>query len=174
MDGRSTSKRGLRVVVFWVVVCLIVALDQATKAAVRECVPTGGITLIPGILDVRLIRNTGAAFSIGEGAGVFFVVVAAAVVALALVVVWRQDDLPMPLAISISCVAGGGIGNMIDRIFYGSVTDFLATTFVDFPVFNVADIFVTVGVAATLVGYLVWDRRRAASEGDVREGKADA
>ena len=62
-----------------------------------------------------------------------------------------------PLTVGLSCVAGGGIGNMIDRLVQGSVTDFLATTFIDFPVFNVADIFVTCGVAVCLLIVLTSD-----------------
>lgn len=173
MDRRTTSSRGLRIVVFWVVLCLAVVLDQATKAAVRVCVPPEGRTLIPGVLDLKVVHNTGAAFSLGEGASPLFVVVAGVVVALALVLVWRQDGLPLPLVVSIACVAGGGAGNMIDRILEGSVTDFLATSFMDFPVFNVADILVTVGVFVTFVGYLVWDRRREAVEA-LEEREADA
>ena len=57
-------------------------------------------------------------------------------------------------------VAGGGLGNMIDRIMNGSVTDFLSFAFIDFPVFNVADMFVTVGIAYTLVAYWLFDSKR--------------
>lgn len=174
MDLRNTSSRGVRVVLFWLVVCIAVVLDQATKAAVRVSAQEGGFTLVPGVLEVRLVRNTGAAFSIGEGAGFVFIIVAAAVVAAAAYLVWHQSDLPFSLVISLSCVAGGGVGNMLDRILDGSVTDFLATTFIDFPVFNVADVFVTVGVFATLVGYLVWDRRRSAEVEPAPRGQADA
>ncbi len=93
-----------------------------------------------------------------------FVAIAALVVVGAFLLVWKQD-LPMPLVVSIACVAGGGVGNMIDRLAAGYVTDFLATTFIDFPVFNVADIFVTVGVVASLVGYNIWDSRRQKARG---------
>lgn len=174
MDLRNTSSRGLRVVVFWLVVCIAVVLDQATKAAVRVCVPAEGITLVPGVLDVRLVRNTGAAFSIGQGAGILFVVIAALVVATAAYLVWHQADLLLSLVVSVGCVAGGGVGNMLDRIIDGAVTDFLATTFVDFPVFNVADMFVTVGVFVTLVGYFIWDHRRSEEVEPASRGEADA
>lgn len=176
MDRRTTSSRGLRIIVFWVVFCLAVVLDQATKAAVRVCVPAEGRTLLPGILDLKVVHNTGAAFSLGEGASPLFVVIAAAVVVAALLVVWRQDGLPLPLVVSIGCVAGGGAGNMIDRILEGSVTDFLATSFMDFPVFNVADMLVTVGVFVTFVGFLVWDHRREREEEpeSVEKGEVDA
>ena len=59
-------------------------------------------------------------------------------------------------SISLAMIIGGGIGNMIDRVFLGYVVDFLEFTFIDFPVFNVADSFVTVG-AFMLMGYLIWD-----------------
>lgn len=159
---------------FWLVICIAVVLDQATKAAVRVCVPPSGFSLIPGVLDVRLVRNTGAAFSIGEGAGFVFVIIAAAVVIGAAYLVWHESELPFSLVLSVACVAGGGVGNMIDRLMDGYVTDFLATTFIDFPVFNVADMFVTVGVAATLVGFFVWDRRQQKAAEPIHGGQADA
>lgn len=158
--GRTSSK-GLRLSVFWLVVCLVVAFDQATKAAVRVVLPHGSMTFIPGVLDLVHVENTGAAFSIGQGAGLLFVIVAIAVLAAAMLAVQRLNDLPMGLVVSTAFVAGGGVGNMIDRILKGSVTDFFATTFMDFPVFNVADIFVTVGVVLTMIGFLVWDMRTA-------------
>ena len=62
---------------------------------------------------------------------------------------------------TLSAVSAGGVGNMIDRIASGTVTDFFATTFVSFPVFNVADILVTCGVVASLALYFAWETRRA-------------
>ena len=163
MDSRVTDSRGFRYVVFWLVVCIVVAVDQATKAAVRVNLTAGQpVTLIPGVLDLLLVRNTGAAFSIGRAAGPVFVIVAIAAMVAIFVLIVRERDLPMTLVVTLSCVAGGGFGNMIDRVMQGYVTDFLATSFVNFPVFNVADIFVTCGVALSLVGFLVWDHRRAA------------
>ena len=143
---------------FGLVVAIVIVLDQATKAVVRTMAPGLGRfgTLIPGVIDLVHVENTGAAFSIGTGAGAVFVVLAAAVAVAAAVFVYRAE-VPLSLACTLACVAGGGLGNMIDRIASGSVTDFLATVFMDFPVFNVADIFVTCGVAASFVLYLVWD-----------------
>lgn len=114
-------------------------------------------TLIPGIIDLVHVENTGAAFSIGEGAGPLFAVVALAIACGAFVFVCTQEP-PLSLTVSLACVVGGGLGNMFDRIMHGSVTDFLATTFIDFPVFNVADIAVTCGIAVSFVAYLLWER----------------
>lgn len=166
--GRTSSK-GLRLAVFWLVVCLVVALDQATKAAVRVAVPEGTRPLIPGVIELMHVENTGAAFSLGQGAGVFFIIIAVAALLVCMLLVQRVDDLPMYLVGTLGCVAGGGVGNMIDRIMKGSVTDFLATTFIDFPVFNVADIFVTLGVIITLIGFFAWDSKRSQAEDEVEE-----
>lgn len=113
---------------------------------------------MPGVIELRHVENTGAAFGMGAGAGVAFVVIAAVVLVASLMFVWRKR-IPMQLAVSIGLVASGGVGNMVDRVIAGSVTDFLCTTFVSFPVFNVADIMVTCGVAVSLVGYYVWESR---------------
>lgn len=159
------------IVVFWFTVILVVVADQATKAAVCHLLPVGGParTLIPGLIDLLHVENTGAAFSIGRGASWFFVGCAAVVFGIACVFVWL-NDIPLSLCCSIGAVAGGGVGNMVDRLANGSVTDFLATSFMDFPVFNVADIFVTCGVVVSLVLYLRWDTQRDEADDEERHG----
>lgn len=160
------------VVAFWFTVILVVLADQATKAAVNHALPVGAParTLIPGLIDLFHVENTGAAFSIGRGASWVFVVCAAVVFVISCLFVWR-NDLPLPLAMSIGSVAGGGAANMVDRLANGSVTDFLATSFIDFPVFNVADVFVTCGVIVSLLLYLRWDAQQEAERaGEDRDG----
>lgn len=144
---------------YWLAVTLVTLLDQATKAVVKEILQVEGTScpFIPNVMELRLVYNTGAAFSIGRGAGFVFIIIAIAVLAMMAVFVWRNPDLPLSLAITMGCVAGGGLGNMIDRIIDGAVTDFFATTFIDFAVFNVADIFVTCGLAVTFILFLRYD-----------------
>lgn len=156
--------KGIRLFIFWFIVILVVAVDQSTKAAAIEVIEDGGRVLLPGIMNLVHVENTGAAFSIGEGGNVLFIVVAIAFLIGACLLVWREERMPVPLVAAVALVAGGGLGNMIDRLMNGSVTDFLATTFIDFPVFNVADICVTVGVACSIVGYWIWDIRRQAAK----------
>ena len=159
---------------FWVICVLAVLVDQVTKAAVRaSLVPGQPQEFIPGVLDLSFVKNTGAAFSLGEGAGPVFIVFAAAVLAFGIWLVWSHDSLPMPLVVSVACVCGGGVGNMIDRMIFGYVTDFFATTFMDFPVFNVADIFVTVGIVVSVILYLVMvDAPASAAEASARTSGA--
>lgn len=156
----TLKSRGMHIILFWMVVILAVVLDQTTKAGVDVITDGGSKVLIPGILNLTYVENTGAAFSIGQGGGFFFILVAIAFFIGAFYFVWKETELPIPLVISLGLVAGGGMGNMIDRIMQGFVTDFLATAFMDFPVFNVADICVTVGIITTVVGYWIWDARR--------------
>ena len=160
---------------YGIIVVVVVVLDQATKAAVRHLLDVGeSAGFIPGVLDLKLVENTGAAFSLGRGAGPLFIAVAIAILAAGWVFVWKRTDAPLSLAISIACVAGGGVGNMIDRMVMGYVTDFLATTFVSFPVFNVADMFVTCGVIISFVIYTAWESRRGPAEGTSDVSSRDA
>lgn len=164
---RAPARSGARrLALFVLVAAAVVALDQASKAAARAAlVPGEPVTLIPGVMDLSLVFNTGAAFSLGEGAGPLFVLVAVAICGFGAWVAARRTEVPLSLTLVVAAVAGGGVGNAIDRVALGAVTDFFATTFVDFAVFNVADIFVTCGVVVALVLWWRWDsaRERAAA-----------
>lgn len=159
-DATSLA-RARRLALFALVAAAVVALDQLSKAAARSAlVPGEPVTLVPGVMDLSLVYNTGAAFSLGEGGGPLFVVLASAILVAGLVVAWRRADVPLPLLLAVAAVAGGGVGNAIDRVALGAVTDFFKTTFVDFAVFNVADVFVTCGVVLAVVLYWRWDLAR--------------
>ncbi len=137
----------------------VVVLDQLSKAWVRAAlVPGKPVTLVPHVMDLSLVYNTGAAFSMGEGRGALFVLICAGCCVLA----WRERDMPPALLVMLGCVCGGGIGNAIDRVVAGRVTDFFATTFMDFAVFNVADVFITCGVILAFVLWCRWDAKRGA------------
>lgn len=148
----AKAGRRTRITLFLAMAAVAVILDQIVKAWVRSALSKTGDTapFIPGVLRLLHVENTGAAFSMGEGKGFFFVAIAVAIFILALLAVWKEE-LSVPFALALGAVAGGGIGNMIDRLVQGSVTDFFATQFMDFPVFNVADIFVTLGVICVLI-----------------------
>lgn len=161
---RILSKRAGRLATFLTVVSLVVLVDQSTKAAVRFVAPLGSPAhpLVPGLLDLWHVENTGAAFSIGQGASVVFIMFALAVLIGS---AWwvMCERLPLRLVVSVASVAGGGVGNMVDRLSTGSVTDFLSLHFIDFPVFNVADICVTLGVIVAFILYITWDGQRTST-----------
>lgn len=136
-------------------------LDQLTKAWARTALADGAAhAFIPGVMNLKLIMNTGAAFSIGEGSTWIFVIIAVVIVVAAEVWVVREQSMSLPLVCSLAAVASGGVGNLIDRVVAGQVTDFFATSFINFPVFNVADIFVTCGVVLVFIFFMREEARR--------------
>ncbi len=157
----KTAATGRRLAIFASAAAVVVILDQAVKALVRgTLVPGQPVTLIPHVMDLSLVYNTGAAFSMGEGQGLLFVLIAAAILVACAYEVFREKDMPVSLIACLGCVCGGGVGNAIDRVVAGKVTDFFATTFMDFAVFNVADIFITCGVILAVILWWRWDARR--------------
>lgn len=131
--------------------------DQLTKLAVRDAVAKGfsSTDLIPGVLGLRYVENIGASFSIGEGLSPLFALFAVAVVCGIVTYLARAPIVSRLEVIGLGMVAGGAIGNAIDRVTMGFVTDFIATLFVDFPVFNVGDIGITCGVAIAFIGFVI-------------------
>ena len=135
---------------------VLVALDQAVKYLVRANIPLGGhVPFLPHVLELTYVQNTGAAFSmLSEHTWLLSLISAAVVVAMA-AVLWRRV-LTHPLGVVPAVmVLAGGLGNLIDRVALGYVTDMFNTLFMRFAVFNVADIFITVG-GVLLVIYLLF------------------
>ena len=137
----------------------MVGFDQLTKYwATLALAPDKVVPFLPGIMEFRYILNDGAAFSMlsGRSWGQWFLVGVTTVALLAVlyILLFRRNKL-QPLAYAgLLLIEAGGIGNLIDRVANGYVVDFFATTFVNFAVFNVADCFVTVGVALLVIYYL--------------------
>ena len=124
----------------------VLLVDQLTKLAVRAVGDALHVTVIPGVIDFLFVRNIGAAFSMGEGHGLAFAVLAFVVIVAIAVYLLRAPQLARFEVVGMAMVVGGAIGNAIDRLAFGFVTDFIATTFIDFPVFNVADVGITVEI----------------------------
>ena len=123
----------------------IVAADQFTKFLVLQNIPLyGHVDFLPGVLNLTYVQNTGAAFSSFEGAQGLFIVI---FVLLTIAIIWEFSGKRWPFTTFerwlIVAIYGGGIGNMIDRFRFGYVVDMLETAFMEFPVFNVADCFIT-------------------------------
>ncbi len=129
-----------------------VALDQISKAWVlRDLVPIGSYHLWDGVLHFTYVENRGAAFGmLTNHRWVFMVISTAAILALFLYILIAKPKSRLEI-ISLSFIMGGGIGNMIDRIFRGFVVDFIDVTCINFYVFNIADSFVCVGCALMIL-----------------------
>lgn len=137
-----------------IVIALLVGLDQLVKLLVRRSIPLGGhVDFIPHVLGLSHIHNTGAAFSMLTGARWFFVVLTTAFVIFALWVLLAKK-LTHPLGRwTLVLIVAGAMGNLIDRAVSGYVVDMFETLFMNFPIFNVADIFVVVGGIGFCVYY---------------------
>ena len=130
----------------------VVAADQFTKYLTLANIPLhADVPFIPGFLGFTYVQNTGAAFSSFEGQQWLF---AAIFVVLTAAILWEYFKSPMPFTKferwCIVSIYAGGLGNMIDRIRLGYVVDMIETQFMRFPVFNVADCFITCGCFAML------------------------
>lgn len=142
----------------------LVGLDQLVKWWIRGNIPLGeAIPFLPHLLDLTYTQNTGAAFSSFSGMTWLLTLVSlgASIVVAALLAksyfpgVWGK--------LSLSLILAGAVGNLIDRAFLGFVTDMFETTFMNFAVFNVADICVVVG-GFLMVFYVLflWDKDKEA------------
>ena len=137
----------------YVLALLILLADQATKAWLRATVAFGeSIPLFPGVFHITHARNTGAAFSLLEGATPLLAMAAVLVIAAIVYTARRAGTrLPLSLALALALPLGGALGNLWDRLRLGYVTDLFDFRLINFPVFNVADSAITVGI-----GLLVW------------------
>jgi len=137
---------------------LSLIIDIASKTWARHNLTVGeSVAFIPAVLKLSLVTNTGAAFSVGSGNGMIVLTIASAV--FLLLIFWYYQRLKKGFEsgleeYGLSIVIGAAAGNLLDRLLYGRVTDFLEFTFISFPVFNVADIMIDVGIGLIIISTL--------------------
>lgn len=128
---------------------ILIGLDQAAKyLALINLKPIGSMVFIKGILDFTFVENRGVAFGMFSGQR-WFILLLTGLITVALLYYYKK--LPKTkeyqlVRMVMILIFSGAIGNMIDRVFRGYVVDFFEFSFINFPVFNVADIYVVVGV----------------------------
>lgn len=163
-NGRTARAVARRFAVFIPIVVVWLVLDQASKLFFNGSYHAGQVISDPilGIFRFHLVYNTGGAWSIFSGAtwvlGAFSLVVC---IALAAYLALAPQHPNAGELIGISLVVAGGIGNAIDRFTLGFVVDFIEPTFIDFPIFNIADIGVTCGIILFIVSLLIHERTEA-------------
>jgi signal peptidase II len=157
---------------FYLISLVIVLLDQLAKLFVVRSMPLGqNIPIVPGFFDLTFVLNPGAAFSLFATLpewirNPFFILIS--VGAAVLIVAYRSRYLRENrlASVSLALIFGGAIGNLIDRLRYGVVVDFLDAHIYQYhwPIFNVADSSISVGVALLLLEMLLeWRRERKGS-----------
>lgn len=131
----------------------LVGSDQLVKWATQTWLPLGRVkTIIPGVVALTNLHNDGAAWSILAGQQVFFIGLTLVAVVLLGYLLWRYWQQGW-LRLSLTLILAGAVGNLIDRLAHGYVVDMFELQFINFPVFNVADICLTLSVG--LMIYLV-------------------
>ena len=138
----------------------IVGVDQLVKYLVVANIPLfGSAPLLPGIMKLTYVQNTGAAFSMLSGMQWVFVAVFVLLTAL---LIFEYFKKPLPFTKferwCIAAVYGGGLGNVIDRVLRGYVVDMFQTEFIDFAIFNVADIFITCGCILLMIHVVFFNK----------------
>jgi signal peptidase II len=173
-------EQGLKKIIknYWLLITiagLIVILDQITKAIVRANIPFGGqwmplAWLAPYFRFVHW-ENTGAAFGMFQGGGLIFGILAVIVTIFIIVYYPQIPEEEKLMRIAIAMQLGGAIGNLIDRIQFGPVTDFISVG--KFPVFNIADSSITVGVGLLLLSLWLSERREAHKKSQLEQASSN-
>lgn len=154
-EGLMTPGR----IAFAVIAVVVFILDRVTKGLVNAEIGFGHeVPAVPGLVWLTNTRNSGAAFGLAQSGGTLFLL-ASAVVSIGIVVYVFRNQMTTGACILAGLILGGTVGNGYDRLFHGWVTDFIALHW--WPVFNVADSAITVGVVLLLAGYGL--RRRPAA-----------
>lgn len=162
-------KRGRNALAFTIVVLLWLTFDTVTKSFFEQTQTLGDV--VPGnswgLIHFRLVHNTGAAWGMFDDStwmlGILSLVVCAALIVYLFVLAPRSSR---GEAIGLALVFAGGLGNAIDRFARGYVVDFIETTFIDFPVFNIADIGVTCGFIIFIIFLFYNEKKRGTFRGD--------
>lgn len=140
----------------WFIITATILLDQLSKwMVVRYLKEVGQVPIIEGFFHLRYLENRGAAFGLMQDQQVFFIVITVIIVGWIVWFLIKNPQVNRMLMLSLSLIAGGAIGNFIDRLFFGYVVDFL--DFQVWPVFNIADIAI-VGGQILLIYFIIKDQ----------------
>jgi signal peptidase II len=150
-----------RVSLIAITAVVVIALDALAKMWAVSALQMGETQpFLPGLLQFTLTKNTGVAFGVGRGLPSFVpALVSMAVVGVLLAIVYRRESRGEHLGrmeqIAFGMIVGGALGNIGDRLLHGMVTDFLEFSFMQFPVFNVADALIDVGIALLIIASIL-------------------
>jgi len=145
---------------FWIVAIALVAADQLTKFWVRSSISLGETFPVVGnLLEFTYVQNTGAAFSIlQEKKTLLIIFTIVLMLGLVAYYAFNRNKILKTEVLGLSLIIGGGIGNLICRIYWGFVTDFIDIHFI--PVFNLADIGITVGCVLLFISVIILEPRK--------------
>jgi len=145
--------------VYAAIFLVAIGLDQLTKALTVHFMDLyETVTVIPGVLNFTYVRNPGAAWGMFADNRALFMTMSVIGIAAISFLVWKYRKKPFLLLFPLILILAGGIGNMVDRIFRGTVVDMIEAAFIDFPIFNIADCCVTVGAVLFFIYIIFIDK----------------
>jgi len=157
--NRLTKKKKIMILIDLIILAVLVVLDQFTKLlAVNNLKDASAVAIIRNVLELQYLENNGAAFGMLQNQKAFFVLIAVLIlIVICYVIFLLPDDKKYNyLDFLLVMVASGAIGNMIDRFRTGYVVDFIYFKLINFPIFNVADIYVTVSTILLIILFLFY------------------
>jgi signal peptidase II len=153
-DSKANNRRIISLIAYIVITAVLTQLDQITKyVAESNLYMKNDIDIIKNVLTLTYLRNNGSAFGMFSGKINAFLVLTVIIVAVITYIVIRMPVTKryLPMYIVCTMLVSGAIGNFIDRVRFGYVRDFIYFKLINFPVFNVADCYVTISVAIFIV-----------------------
>jgi len=145
---KSLSKKTLICLDIFLIVFLTV-VDQITKILVTPLKTKDAIVIIKDVFEIRYLENHGAAFGMMQNQKIIFLIITAVVLTLISYFIAKipEEKKFIKLNISLAIIIAGAIGNLIDRVYFSYVRDFLYFKLIDFPIFNIADCYITIATA---------------------------
>ncbi|MDQ0339248.1 signal peptidase II [Caldalkalibacillus uzonensis] len=157
--------------IYFLIALGVLVFDQITKWLVVRYMDIGqSIPIIEGVFYLTSHRNAGAAFGILQNQRLFFIIITTIVVNGVIYYIVKVKDQKKLLSLSLALILGGALGNFIDRLFMGEVVDFLdvkiviGSFFYDYPIFNIADSALVIGVGLMLVNTLREGRKEKSKD----------
>ncbi len=145
MDS-PTLYKGIYIMLFAIFTIILIAIDQISKYyTITMLKPLGSVTVINNFFSLTYVENRGAAFGILQNFRWIFIAVTFVAIIALVVYKFRYKPKGYVINTSLCFILSGAVGNMIDRVFRGYVIDMLEVTFINYPVFNIADCLVVVG-----------------------------
>lgn len=147
-------KRHIYLWIYFIGVAVLVIGDQITKVLAENALYNKkNFVIIDEVLEFSYLRNEGAAWGMFQGQRVFFLIITVILTTAIIYGVYRMPAVKRMIPLEIFCIllGAGAIGNFIDRLLYGYVRDFIYFKLIDFPVFNLADSYVTIAVVIFII-----------------------
>ncbi len=147
--------RALRPILFYLIVALVFASDQLSKWWVMKTLGDGGEKQIFGnAFMLTLAHNRGGAWGVMPQNGIVFIVFAAVAIVALMVAYHRMPQIELFVGTAFALALGGAMGNLLDRLRFGSVVDFFNVNIIHWPIFNVADSAITIGIILLLLHFV--------------------